>query len=102
MSLDKSWLDPQYCKDGTIKKPEELEKEMTDPPNDIDYSDILDLIYGSMIGMALGDALGASVEFRPHDYLAANPVTTMKGGGTWGLNKGQVSSSHINVLPFFN
>jgi len=77
-------------------KPDELEKVMNNPPDQIN-SDILDHIHGSMIGMALGDALGAFVEFRPHAYMVANPVKTLKGGGTWGLKKGQVSSSHINV-----
>ncbi len=101
ISIDKSWLNLQYHPDGTIKKPDELENEMENPPEDID-SDILDRIHGSMIGMALGDALGAHVEFRPHAYMVANPVTDLKGGGTWGLKKGQVSSSHMNVLSFFN
>jgi hypothetical protein len=40
--------------------------------------------------MALGDALGAHVEFRPHQYLVENPVTELEGGGTWGLKQGQV------------
>jgi hypothetical protein len=84
--------------DGTIIKPDELENGMKDPPGDID-SNILDRIHGSMIGMALGDALGAFVEFRPHEYMVDNPVTTLKGGGTWGLKKGQVSFIPINVLP---
>ncbi|CAF3817867.1 unnamed protein product, partial [Rotaria sp. Silwood1] len=50
---------------------------------------LLDRICGSLIGMALGDALGAHVEFRPHEYLLANPVKDLEGGGTWGLKKGQ-------------
>jgi hypothetical protein len=70
---------------------------MKDPPGDID-DDILDRIYGSMIGMALGDALGASVEFRPHSYMLENPVTKLEGGGTWGLKSGQVSYSLIKCL----
>lgn len=45
-----------------------------------------------MIGMALGDAVGACVEFRPHNFLKHHPVTTLKGGGTWGLKTGQVIS----------
>jgi hypothetical protein len=45
-----------------------------------------------MIGMALGDALGAHVEFRPHEYMVQNPVSDLKAGGTWGLKKGQVLS----------
>ncbi|CAF4626817.1 unnamed protein product, partial [Rotaria magnacalcarata] len=42
-----------------------------------------------MVGMALGDALGAHVEFRPHSFLVSNPVFNLQGGGTWGLEKGQ-------------
>ncbi|CAF3942399.1 unnamed protein product [Rotaria sordida] len=46
-------------------------------------------ITGSLVGLAVGDALGASVEFRPQQYLAAYPVTDMVAGGTWGLQAGQ-------------
>ena len=49
----------------------------------------LEQFLGSIIGLAVGDALGASVEFRPHDYFIAHPVEEMKGGGTWGLETGQ-------------
>ncbi|CAF4207576.1 unnamed protein product, partial [Didymodactylos carnosus] len=42
---------------------------------------------GSMFGMAIGDALGAHVEFRPHSYLVEHPVRDLQGGGTWGLEK---------------
>jgi hypothetical protein len=94
--VDKSWLDAQYH-DGDrqyIKKPDEIENEMDEPPVEID-GNILDRIQGSMIGMALGDALGAHVEFRPHAYLAANPVTDLESGGTWGLNKGQVGFFYL-------
>lgn len=52
--------------------------------------DILDKIQGSMCGMALGDALGAHVEFRSHEYMQGNPVNDLRGGGTWGLTEGQV------------
>jgi hypothetical protein len=62
---------------------------MQEPPGTID-EDILDRIQGSIIGMALGDALGAHVEFRPRKFLVAKPVEDLKGGGTWGLEKGQV------------
>ena len=51
---------------------------------------IFDRVRGSMMGLALGDALGASVEFRPHSYLLDNPVKDLQSGGTWGLAKGQV------------
>jgi hypothetical protein len=85
------WLNPQYHdKDQTvIVKPEELESNLEEPPKSVDKN-LLDCIRGSMIGLALGDALGAHVEFRPHQYLDEHPVTDLQGGGTWGLKEGQV------------
>ena len=69
--------------------PEDLQAKMKEPPNTIDIG-ILDRVQGSMVGLALGDALGAHVEFRPRKYLRHNPVRDLVGGGTWGLKKGQV------------
>ncbi|CAF0923821.1 unnamed protein product [Rotaria sordida] len=86
---EQSWVDLKFHSDNAlIKKPDELVPEMKDPPNDVDTK-ILNRIKGSMFGMALGDALGAHVEFRPQSYLKANPVTDLESGGTWGLEKGQ-------------
>ncbi|CAF1504458.1 unnamed protein product, partial [Didymodactylos carnosus] len=42
-----------------------------------------------MLGMAIGDAMGAHVEFRPRSFLEQDPVTDLMGGGTWGLKPGQ-------------
>ncbi|CAF5143481.1 unnamed protein product, partial [Rotaria magnacalcarata] len=56
---------------------------------DIHDDDKVKKIQGSLIGLAIGDALGASVEFRPHSYLQENKVTDMQEGGTWGLKAGQ-------------
>ena len=56
------------------------------PPQD---KIITNRITGSLVGLAVGDALGASVEFRPHEYLLAHPVREMMPGGTWGLRAGQ-------------
>ena len=80
-----------------IKKPDEfsLDKKTDSPPSAINNA-ILDRIQGSMFGMAIGDALGAHVEFRPRSYLEANPVTDLQAGGTWGLEKGQVrNAAHV-------
>jgi hypothetical protein len=91
--LDKNWLNLQFINNHQIKKPDELENGIVDPPGPIDEK-ILDKIQGSLIGLALGDALGAHVEFRPRQYLLANPVNTLEGGGTWGLKQGQVLCLH--------
>ncbi|UJR24094.1 hypothetical protein I4U23_027061 [Adineta vaga] len=58
-------------------------------PDYHEKDDVCNRIIGSLIGLAIGDALGASVEFRPQQYLVANPVKSMEGGGTWGLEAGQ-------------
>ncbi len=88
-SLDKSWLSLTYREGDKIMRPAELESSMSEPPVPCD-DNILNRVYGCMMGLALGDALGAHVEFRPRDYLLANPVKDLVGGGTWGLTKGQV------------
>ena len=90
---DKSWLNCQYqdLEEEIIRKPDELENEMEDPPVNYDQ-EILDRIQGSMFGLTLGDVLGAHVEFRPRAYLVENPVEDIQGGGTWGLEKGQVNT----------
>ncbi|CAF3861187.1 unnamed protein product, partial [Adineta steineri] len=87
---DKKWLNCQYhdLEKTKIKRPNEIENEMEDPP-EINNKEILNRIQGSIIGMALGDALGAHVEFRPRSYLLEHPVNDLQGGGTWGLDIGQ-------------
>ena len=104
----KAWLDLLFhdADRQNIKKPDELPiDEKTDYPPKTIKKELLDRIQGSIFGMAIGDALGAHVEFRPHTYLEANPVTDLQGGGTWGLEKGQVK--HIffflitNIINLF-
>jgi ADP-ribosyl-[dinitrogen reductase] hydrolase len=67
--------------------PDEIKLDRT--PHYHQKDDICKRIVGSLVGLAIGDALGASVEFRPQQYLAANPVRKMEGGGTWGLDAGK-------------
>ncbi|CAF1311214.1 unnamed protein product [Rotaria sordida] len=99
---EQSWVDLKFHSDNAlIKKPDELVPEMKDPPNDVDTK-ILNRIKGSMFGMALGDALGAHVEFRPQSYLKANPVTDLESGGTWGLEKGQFTDDTSMALCLAN
>ncbi|CAF3358362.1 unnamed protein product [Rotaria socialis] len=109
-STEKKWLDLQWQENDTmpisedfetmsIKKPDELKMEAPSGPID---ETVLDRIQGSIIGMALGDALGAHVEFRPHAYMKANPVTQLTGGGTWSLLTGQFTDDTSMALCLAN
>lgn len=46
----------------------------------------LDRYRGCLLGLACGDAVGTTVEFRPRDSFP--PVTGMAGGGPFGLRPG--------------
>ncbi|CAF1306272.1 unnamed protein product [Rotaria sp. Silwood1] len=101
---DKHWLDLQYhdADKQLIKKPNEVEIDTIDYPPWTRNNDIVDRIQGSMFGLAIGDALGAHVEFRPHSYMEANPVKDLQGGGTWGLEKGQFTDDTSMALCLAN
>jgi ADP-ribosyl-[dinitrogen reductase] hydrolase len=47
----------------------------------------LDRAIGALMGLAVGDAIGTTVEFLDRDSFA--PVTDMTGGGPFGLEPGQ-------------
>ena len=89
LCLEKAWLYNPFHSNGIIKRVPELEDEMVNPPEMINES-VFDQIFGSLLGLAIGDALGASVEFRPQRFLVENRVTDLQSGGTWGLNRGEV------------
>ncbi|UJR10751.1 hypothetical protein I4U23_014939 [Adineta vaga] len=99
----KPWLELKYHdSDKTlIKKPEDLQTEMLEPSGPINL-ELLDRIQGSMIGMTIGDALGACVEFRPREYLLEKPIHDLQGGGTWGLRKGQFTDDTSMALCLAN
>lgn len=42
---------------------------------------------GTLLGLAVGDALGAALEFKPPGTF--QPISDMVGGGPWGLEPGQ-------------
>jgi len=48
---------------------------------------LCDRYRGSLLGLAVGDALGTTLEFKPPETLA--PITDMIGGGPFGLKPGQ-------------
>ncbi|AMV28780.1 ADP-ribosyl-[dinitrogen reductase] glycohydrolase [Gemmata sp. SH-PL17] len=50
---------------------------------------IRDRFRGCLIGLACGDAVGATVEFKSREHCRENPVTDMVGGGYWRLKPGQ-------------
>lgn len=48
----------------------------------------LDQIKAVMIGHAVGDALGVPVEFKTPEYIAKDPVTGMRGYGSYAVPAG--------------
>lgn len=46
---------------------------------------------GALLGLAAGDAVGTTVEFRPRGSFP--PVTDMVGGGPFGLRPGEFAMS---------
>jgi ADP-ribosyl-[dinitrogen reductase] hydrolase len=50
-------------------------------------SPLQDRFRGCLLGLAVGDAIGTSVEFKPRGTF--EPVTDMVGGGPFGLQAGQ-------------
>lgn len=48
----------------------------------------LDQIKAVMIGHAVGDALGVPVEFKTREYIAKDPVTSMRGYGSYAVPAG--------------
>ncbi len=55
-----------------------------------------DRVLGCLLGLALGDCVGAAVEFKPRGSFA--PVTDLRGGGTWGLQAGQFTDDTSMAL----
>lgn len=53
-------------------------------PKKISYSD---RAAGALIGLAVGDAIGTTVEFKPRGSFT--PLTDMVGGGPFALQPGQ-------------
>ncbi len=46
-----------------------------------------DRVTGALIGLAVGDAVGTTLEFKPRGSFT--PITEMTGGGPFRLNKGE-------------
>jgi ADP-ribosyl-[dinitrogen reductase] hydrolase len=50
--------------------------------------DVAALIEPALLGIAIGDALGVPVEFQPRQVRDQDPVTEMRGYGTWNQPPG--------------
>jgi ADP-ribosylglycohydrolase len=48
---------------------------------------VIDRCHGALLGLAVGDALGTTLEFRPRGTF--DPIDDMVGGGPFGLEPGQ-------------
>jgi len=54
----------------------------------MEYPYLKDQILGGILGLAVADALGVPVEFQNRDSLRNNPVTDMRGYGTYNQAPG--------------
>ena len=59
------------------------------PPPEPQPPDVLDCARGVMLGLAVGDALGATLEFGPRIEWPVKLHREMVGGGPFGLEPGQ-------------
>ena len=64
--------------------------------NMVDYFDMA--VLGGILGFAVGDALGVSVEFQSRAQLRKTPVTGMRSGGTHGQPAGTWSDDTSMTL----
>ena len=51
---------------------------------------------GALLGLAVGDAIGTTVEFNPRGSF--KPLTDMVGGGPFGLEPGQFTDDTSMAL----
>ena len=56
-------------------------------PDGVLFMEMIDRAKGCLLGLAVGDAVGTSVEFEPRGSF--EPVADMIGGGIFGLEPGQ-------------
>ncbi len=64
----------------------EVESWLDTVPDHVTPDEARDRARGAMLGMAVGDAIGTTLEFRARD---SGHVTDMVGGGPFGLEPGQ-------------
>ncbi len=62
-------------------------REVRRPTGDPPSADVLDRARGALLGLAVGDALGTTIEFKRRDSYPEQ--TELTGGGPFGLEPGQ-------------
>ena len=77
---------------GAIEMPEQLAyvlglQPVPEPEPATTAEAIRDRAVGCLLGLAVGDAVGTTLEFKPRDSYA--PLTDMVGGGPFGLRPGE-------------
>ncbi len=82
----------QAARPGAIETPEQLAHVMglqpvPEPEPSTTAQAIRDRAVGCLLGLAVGDAVGTTLEFKPRDSTA--PLTDMVGGGPFGLRPGE-------------
>lgn len=70
------------------------EIKIVSPPLTLTSNDepAISRIRGSLVGLAVSDAIGVSAYSRSHEDLCAQPITCMMGGGKWDLTAGKWSN----------
>ena len=70
------------------------------PPSDLTEGvpGVLERARGVMLGLAVGDALGSTLEFEPRIASVADFHTEMTGGGLFGLEPGQWTDDTAQAL----
>jgi len=58
--------------------------------------DLRNRVLGSLLGLAIGDAVGTAVEGMPPGSF--QPITDMVGGGKFSLSPGQVRLNHRYMI----
>lgn len=77
---------------GAIETPKQenhvlAQRKITERQPEGTYAAIRDRAVGAMLGLAVGDALGATLEFKPRDSY--EPLTGIVGEGPFGLKPGE-------------
>ncbi len=81
---------------GGMRIGSKLKSYLEDSSNIIDGDDFKNRALGSMIGLAVGDALGAPVEFLKRGTFP--PLTSYQSGGKFNLSKGDYTDDTAMAL----